>query len=374
MGGVVGEPLAGGEADAMIFDPANDNLIGYANLVGDRVTYTFFDAADQQLWKAVVAAFPGQGTSLVSSSNDRQRIIVRVDSPTEGPAYALVDRATRHAHWLYGEYAGVKPADISPVQTLTFKAADGIALTGYLTSPRDRPQKKLQLIVLPHGGPAVRDAPGFDWWAQALASRGYAVLQINYRGSDGFGPAFMKAGFGQWGRKMQTDLSDGVRYLTQRGVVDPKRVCIVGASYGGYAALAGATIDHGVYRCAASYGGVSDLKRQVLYSRTQGGQRSLRFWIRYMGADDLNDPVLAKYSPALLAAQADIPILLVHGKDDTVVPLQQSTGMADALKAAGKPYEFVVLKGEDHWLSSGETRLAMLQAVTAFLEKHNPPD
>ena len=93
-----------------------------------------------------------------------------------------------------------------------------------------------------------------------------------------------------------------------------------------------------------------------------------------MGADDLNDPVLAKYSPALLAAQADIPILLVHGKDDTVVPLQQSTGMADALKAAGKPYEFVVLKGEDHWLSSGETRLAMLQAVTAFLEKHNPPD
>ncbi len=259
------------------------------------------------------------------------------------------------------------------METIAYSAADGLQLTGYLTLPKDRDPKKLPLVVFPHGGPAARDTPGFNWWAQAMAARGYAVLQVNYRGSDGFGWKFLSAGFGEWGRKMQTDLSDGVRYLADKGTIDPKRVCIVGASYGGYAAMAGAALQHGVYRCAASFGGISDLRRQVVFSRGMYGLSAQRYWVRFMGADDLKDPVLAQYSPAAHAAEVDIPVLLIHGRDDTVVPLEQSQMMADALQKAGKAVELVVQKGADHWLSRGDTRLAMLQAVTAFLEKNNPP-
>lgn len=231
--------------------------------------------------------------------------------------------------------------------------------------------------MLPHGGPEGRDTLGFDWWSQALASRGYAVLQPNFRGSEGFGWDFIKAGFGEWGKKMQTDLSDGVRDLATQGIIDPKRVCIVGASYGGYAALAGATLDRGVYRCAVSVAGPSDLKKMLLSVReAHNGQMSAaqRYWLRFMGADGIKDPDLAAISPARLADKVDVPVLLIHGKDDTVVRYDQSQAMADALKKAGKPVTFVTLEGEDHWLSRGVTRLKMLTEAVAFVEKHNPPD
>ena len=164
-----------------------------------------------------------------------------------------------------------------------------------------------------------------------------------------------------------------MRHLAGKGVIDPARVCIVGASYGGYAALAGATIDRGVYRCAVSIAGVADLRKQIAYSRSHGGAPSERYWNRYMGAEDRGDAVLGEYSPAQIASRATIPILLIHGKDDTVVPLAQSEVMAEALRKADKPVELVVQKGEDHWLSRGATRLDTLTATMAFVEKHNPP-
>jgi dipeptidyl aminopeptidase/acylaminoacyl peptidase len=172
---------------------------------------------------------------------------------------------------------------------------------------------------------------------------------------------------------MQTDLSDGVRYLAAQGVIDPARVCIAGASYGGYAALAGATLDTGVYRCAASISGPSDLARMINWDKAREtnavGAATQRYWIRYMGPKDSLDQI----SPAKLADKVTIPILLVHGKDDTVVDYQQSQLMAAALRKAGKPFDFVTLKAEDHWLSRGATRQEMLKALCAFLEKNNPP-
>lgn len=357
-----------------IRDPQDDRLVGHIVLAGEDLRYTFFDPEDAKVWRAVQAAYPGEGVRLESWSADRRKIVVVVDSPTEGPAYALVDLGTRKATWIGVEYAGLRAGDIALKEPLRFKAQDGLDLTGYLTRPRTRPAKDLPLIVFPHGGPAARDTPGFDWWAQAMASRGYAVLQVNFRGSDGLGDPLLRAGFGEWGRKMQTDLSDGVRYLATQGVVDPKRVCIVGASYGGYAALAGATLQHGVYRCAVSVAGVADLRKQVAYSRMRGGLPSERYWNRFMGADDRNDDSLGPYSPARLANAADIPVLLIHGKDDTVVPVQQSQIMADALQKAGKAVELIVQPGADHWLSRGETRLQTLQAAMTFVERHNPPN
>jgi dipeptidyl aminopeptidase/acylaminoacyl peptidase len=176
---------------------------------------------------------------------------------------------------------------------------------------------------------------------------------------------------------MQTDLSDGVRWLAKEGMIDPKRVCITGGSYGGYAAMAGPTIDPGVYRCAVAVAGVSDLREMLEWSKDKTGARdssTVRYWKRFMGANAINDVSLDAVSPARQAAKADAPILLIHGKDDTVVPYRQSVLFADALKKAGRPYEFVTLDGEDHWLSRSQTRLEMLKASIAFIEKHNPPN
>jgi len=221
----------------------------------------------------------------------------------------------------------------------------------------------------------VHDEAGFDWWAQAFASRGYAVLQPNYRGSGGRTVALRKAGYGEWGRKIPGDIADGVTELAHEGLVDPKRTCIVGASYGGYAALAGVTVQQGLYRCAVSVAGISNPGSYLAWQARirpaeDPGLREIRDII---GAKDSADPLLAGISPIRFASRADAPILLVHGKDDTRVPVEQSRDMASALRGAGKVVEFIELPQEDHFLSRDATRTAMLKAAVEFVGKYNPP-
>jgi len=347
---------------------------------GTRITdtndYVFFDPHADKMWRSIKAAFKGAtDVDLASWSDDRNMIVAHVFGTDYGEAYFFVDMKQHRASPVGPAYEGVE--DVAPQRWIEYKAADGRVLHAYLTLPLGKDAKNLPLIVMPHGGPHSRDYPGFDWFSQALASRGYVVLQPQFRGSDGFGIDLLNAGFGEFGKKMQTDLSDGVRALAAQGMIDPKRVCIVGASYGGYAALAGATIDTGVYRCAVSIAGLSDLRAQLRYwrwPRNNSDARSDRFWDRFLGVDDPDDPKLAAISPIKHVDKVSIPILLIHGKDDTVVPYDQSDDMADALKDAKKPFEFVTLKHEDHWLSNGETRLQMLQATVKFLETNNPPN
>jgi pimeloyl-ACP methyl ester carboxylesterase len=368
---ILGSPFPAPDPEETVWDPTNGKLIGDGGLIGETQRYEFFDESDQAAWNGAATLFPVARLDLSSLTEDHRKFVVRVDSPTDGPAYFLFNATTHTASLIGPVYEGLTAEDIGPVRTIAFKAGDGLALTGYLTLPRDRPAKGLPAVVLAHGGPAARDGPGFDWWAQALASRGYAVVQVNFRGSAGLGSALLSAGFGEWGRKMQTDLSDGVRFLAKQGVIDPARVCIVGASYGGYAALAGATLEPDVYRCAASVAGPSDVRKLVNWAVADRGDQGVgveRYWLRYMGPKS----DLAAISPARQAGKAKIPILLVHGRDDTVVPYAQSRIMAEALTRAHKSVEFVTLDGEDHWLSRPETRLQMLQAVVAFLEKNNP--
>jgi dienelactone hydrolase len=365
------------ESDSFIHDPKTRFLIGTVTPGAERYDYHFFDPQDQSLWSAITKGFNGGQVERISWSDDRRQVIVHVQGAQYGNGFFLVDQKAHQAKWLADEYDGIGPEDIAPVSFIHYTAADGLSIPAYLTLPLGRPARALPLVVLVHGGPQSRDEPGFDWISQAFASRGYAVLQPEFRGSSGFGLEFLKAGYGEWGKKMQTDVSDGVRTLVKQGVVDPTRVCIAGWSYGGYAALAGAVFDPGAYRCALDMAGPSDLRLMLDIAQDDWGasdNSEVRYWDRFMGVKKPNDRNLDDISPARHADKAAIPILIVHGVDDTVVRYEQSRVMAEALKRAGKPYEFVTLKGEDHWGSRSETRLQLLQAWMTFLEAHNPPD
>jgi dipeptidyl aminopeptidase/acylaminoacyl peptidase len=365
-------------SEVFIHDPKTGALIGRVTPGDERPDYHFFATQDQALWTSVAKGFGAQSLALESWSDDRMQVVVKAQGPKYGDGYFLVDQKAHTAKWLADEYEGVAPEDIAPVKFIHYPAADGTSIPAYLTLPLGRPAKGLPLVVLVHGGPQSRDEPGFDWISQAFASRGYAVLQPEFRGSSGFGDAFVEAGYGQWGKKMQTDVSDGVRDLVRSGVVDPARVCIAGWSYGGYAALAGAVFDPSAYRCALDMAGPSDLRLMLDEAQEHWNGSSdneeVRYWARFMGVKKPNDRNLDDISPARHADKAAVPILIVHGVDDTVVRYTQSQRMAEALKRAGKPYEFVTLKGEDHWGSRNETRLQLLQAWIRFLETHNPPD
>jgi len=352
----------------VILDRLTDRLIGVVH-AGDHKRYSFRDPQVQAHWNKVLQRFSGAFVNLVSASDDFTKLVVLVQGPSHGYAYELVDLLEQQVESVGSAYEGLPK--LAETRRLTYSATDGLRIPAYLTLPNERHAAALPLVVLPHGGPASRDSAEFDWWAQALAAGGYAVLQPNYRGST-VSNAMLASGFGEWGRKMQTDLSDGVRFLAAEEIVDPARVCIVGASYGGYAALAGVTLQSGVYRCAVSVGGITNLGRFV---HRPGGREDAtqRWWSRFMGAQGQDDPILDVLSPLAQASVASAPVLLIHGRDDTVVPYEQSATMAEALEQAGKPVSLVALDGEDHWLSRAATRMQMLEHVFAFLNTHNPP-
>lgn len=357
--------------DGYIFDPTTRRLVGIW-LAGDRSEQQFYDPILRARQTALRKAL-GSSMTISSWSADFQKMILYTNGDGDAGTYWLVNGKAVKAYTY--PYPDIPDAAVGPTRMITYKAADGLEIHGVLTLPPGREAKGLPLVVLPHGGPQAHDSLGFDWEAQAFASRGYAVFQPNFRGSDGYGLEFRDAGFGQWGRKMQTDISDGVADLAHQGIIDPKRACIVGGSYGGYAALAGVTVQQGLYRCAVSYGGVSDLNYFLNHESpagTDARNAGTRYLFKFLGVRDNDDASLHALSPARLADRADAPILLIHGADDTVVPVGQSREMERALRRAGKPVEFVELKGEDHWLSRDATRKAMLAAEISFVERNNP--
>jgi len=374
-------PIAGGEAkerfaevdiEHVISSAVDGTLQGYMRYDGETPKPVFFDAKRQAIINMVYRAFPRLKVTLIDWTPDFTKFIVLTRGNGESGTFYVVDAVKGQADPIGYERPAIHPEQVGPISTVEYTAGDGLALDGVLTLPPGRAPKNLPVILLPHGGPNSHDEATFDWWAQAFASRGYAVFQPNFRGSTNRDMAFRDAGDGQWGRKMQTDISDGLAELVRRGIADPKRACIMGASYGGYAALAGVTLQRGLYRCAVAVAPVSDMG-DMLWSnyRESGGSKMLRRnYLRTLGAPSTYNEV----SPRRQAAQADAPILLIHGKDDTVVAFDQSSRMADALKAAGKPHELFVMQGEDHWLSKAETRKQMLEQAMRFVQAHNPAD
>jgi dipeptidyl aminopeptidase/acylaminoacyl peptidase len=341
-----------------------------------RSEAVFTDPALTERYSAARKAFPGYQFHLISYTDDLKKMIAMTDGGDDPGTYWLVDIGTGGAKPVAYAYPGLHARDVGPTRLYHYKAADGLELDGVLTLPPGSTGKKLPVVVMPHGGPIdVRDQVGFDYWAQAFASRGYAVFQPNYRGSSGKGLDFIRAGYGEWGRKMLSDVADGLGALAKDGVVDPARACIVGGSYGGYAALAGVTIQQGLYRCSVSVGGVSDLTAFLSWQLDRTGAKSttMRFDHKAMGVGVPGAPSLSSLSPANLASKVTAPVLLIHGTDDTIVPIEQSQKMQAALKAAGKSVDYLVLQGEDHWMSKGQTRTQMVKASIEFVLKNNPP-
>ncbi|WP_271069079.1 S9 family peptidase [Caulobacter sp. NIBR1757] len=367
---VDGYDISGG-----VVDRFTGRIVGYV-YADDEERIRWTDAGLAEMERQARALLPGKRAWARSWSRDRQSVLLSAEGPGDPGSIWIVRLANGEAVKVGDLYPAVPAASVAEMKPFRYTARDGLEISGYLTLPPSREPRNLPLILMPHGGPASRDTLGFDWWAQALAARGYAVLQPNFRGSSGFGAVFEEAGHGQWGALMQSDLSDALGAVVGKGIADPARVCIVGASYGGYAALAGATLTPDLYRCAISVAGVGDLPAIIRHSRDARGRESMatRYWSKAIGDPVADADRLLKVSPRYQAGAARAPILLLHGRDDTVVPLSQSTDMRDALKAAGKTVEFAELEAEDHHLRRETTRTQMLSLTFDFLARYNPAD
>lgn len=355
----------GYDVDGAILDPTGTKLIGF-QFTDTRSRKKWLDPKLAGVQADLDKAVPNLWPEIVSWSNDFSVLIVHIGAADSAGAYYLY----RPANGRMSVFATINNTlgtrTYSPVKTVRYTARDGTEMSAVLTLPKGREAKGLPLILMPHGGPFARDDEEWDWWVQFLASRGYAVLQPNYRGSSGFGTHFGKLGEGQWGLKMQDDLLDAVAWAAKQGIADPKRVCIAGASYGGYAAFRAAQRDKGVYRCAVSYAGVSDMSAMLRYdgSFLNGGRGT--DWLRKQAPD------LKAVSPINFAADFSTPILIMHGKADQTVPVKQSREMVERLKAAGATYRYVEQPEGDHHFTRQADRLQFLQELEAFLTKYNP--
>lgn len=345
-----------------------DNGKGLAGVsyLENGVRHEWIDPDLAAMQREVSGMVRGGSARIADYSTDHKRAIVFIGAIDSPGVYYLYDRADGDLQQIAMVNEEVGATRFNPVKTIRYKARDGLEIAAVLTLPRLRTAKDLPLIVLPHGGPFARDSERWDWWAQALAERGYAVIQPNYRGSSGYGTHFTQKGEGQWGLAMQDDLIDAIDALARQRIADPKRVCIAGASYGGYAAMRAAQRDTSHYRCAISYAGVSDLARMKRYDSQFLAAGVRADWLKRQATD------FREVSPLTAPERTALPLLLIHGRKDTVVPVEQSRTMASRLRQAGKPVTYIEQPLADHHFTRSEDRLEFLKAMQAFLDEHNP--
>ncbi len=366
------------ELEGAVTDPWTGLVVG-VHYGGLQPGVQWIDPDLQSVEREIAAALNAP-VHLGDWSRDRTRFLAHVERADIPPIRYLYDRSKRSLQVLATAMPALRGVPMGQMRHDTFLARDRLPIPAYVTFPPGVSEAKtLPTVVLPHGGPESRDDPEvFDWWAQFLASRGYVVVQPQFRGSTGFGRDFALMGRGEWGLKMQDDVTDAVGWAISKGWTDPARVCVVGASYGGYAALAGISMTPDVFRCAISVAGVSDLERMMnelerdARSDVTGNMAiAFNYWARQIGAVDQAE--LRDASPIRHVDAIKAPVLLIHGRDDTVVSITQSRVMADAMRKAGKRVQVVELDGEDHWLSRARTRAEMLGAIEAFLATQLSP-
>lgn len=376
--GQIGAPLyEGANADAIgpVVDRSTRQLLLGCEFAS-RLSCRAQDQTLQRHLAAVNGFFDNAATVyLLQMSQDRGRWLLWVEGPVEAGGYYLYNRDARSVVLLVPAHPELASIPLASVDVVNYQSRDGAPLWAYVTRPIGA-QGALPMVVLPHGGPEARDYFGFDSFAQFLASRGYLVVQPHFRGSLGTGRAFADAGRRQWGRLMQNDLTDAVQHMITTGVADPERVCIVGASYGGYAALAGVTFNPDLYRCAVSIAGVSDLPDFMRIERREGGASvNYQYWLRSVGDPNADSAALVAASPARHAAAIRAPVLLIHGETDETVLIGQSETMQRALNSAGRPTRLVRLRDSDHYWANWTTanRLTLYRETEAFLAQNLGP-
>jgi len=353
------------------FDLEENGAVRSVEFTDDRARIEWFDPQMKKIQAALDKAVPDATNRVISRSRDGQRMIVWSESAANPPGYMLFDRKTNHLDELVEPYDKIAGKALATMTSVSYAARDGLEIPAYLTLPLGKDPKNLPLVVMPHGGPFMRDSWGYDAWVQFLASKGYAVLQPNYRGSTGFGRDYVEKGNGQWGRAMQDDIDDGVKWLTSKGVADPKRVCIMGASFGGYAAMWAAVRNKDIYRCAISFAGISDVGAMLRYdSGSFSARRYFRDWRDRVRGDKKFD--LASVSALPHVDALAVPILIAHGDKDTNVPYSQSRKLHEALLKLNREHEYVIYPGEGHGFDDPAHATDFLERVGKFLAKYNP--
>jgi dipeptidyl aminopeptidase/acylaminoacyl peptidase len=338
----------------------------------DRHGVAWFDEELAGIQNGIDRALPGM-VNMLSWSRDRSRVLVFSYSDQSPGSFYLLDRKSGKMEWLVDRSPWIKPKEMATMRPVRYPARDGLEIPAYLTLPPGRPGKNLPLVMVVHGGPWVEgDGWGYHPEVQFLASRGYAVLQPNFRGTTRYGWKHYASSFGQWGLAMQDDVTDGVKWAIDQGIADPKRVCIYGASYGGYATMMGLAKDPDLYRCGINYVGVTDLNLFLTASWADYAQSEfIRYNVKELVGDSSKDAErLKKVSPVELAARIKVPVLMAYGAADRRVPIEHGTRMRSALESAGNKPIWIVADGEGHGFREMANQKMFYEAMEKFLAEH----
>jgi dipeptidyl aminopeptidase/acylaminoacyl peptidase len=357
------------DVDSLLIAPGG-GLLG-VRYEDDRPRTHWIDPELGRVQTLVDRALPGKVNHILDRSADANKFLVWSTAADDPGTYYLYDRAARQMHGFASPYGSLDSYRFAQVRAVSYRSRDGLEIHAYLTLPPGRAERGLPLILMPHGGPFHRDSWRFDSWVQFLASRGYAVLQPNFRGSTGYGRQFVESGYGQFGTGMIDDMEDGIQWLAGQGTIDSARVCVMGGSYGGYAAMWAPIRNPERYRCAISFAGISDVRAMLRYdSRMSSATRYSRAWRRRVegeGGADLNT-----ISPLQQVARARVPLLIAHGERDRNVPVSQSRNLVRAMTASRASLESVFYPQAVHGFTRPEDSADFLRRVEAFLARHNP--
>ena len=335
----------------------------------DKTERHFLDPEAKRIYEALMARLPGYEVNVQSATKDEQTLIVAASSDrTPGSRY-LYDVKANSLKKLADINSAIAEADMAEMKPIQYASRDGLTIRGYLTLPKGVAANNLPVIINPHGGPWARDGWGYKPEIQFLANRGYAVLQMNFRGSTGFGRKFWEASFKQWGLTMQDDITDGVNWLVKEGIADPKRVAIYGASYGGYATLSGITRTPDLYAAAVSYVGVSNMFT-FMKSIPPYWKPFLEMMGEMVGNEEKDKAQLTATSPALNADKIKTPLFVAQGAKDPRVVKAESDQMVEALKKRGIDVDYMVKDNEGHGFSNQENQFEFYEAMEKFLAKH----
>ncbi|MCE9680235.1 S9 family peptidase [Shewanella sp. AS1] len=324
------------------------------------------DSSEAKLHKSLVQAFNGDNVLISSITDDGTQAIVHVSSDKNPGTFYLFNPKTMQARHLMSAQEWIKPTEMATTTPFRLKTPDGLTLNGQMTLPKGQ-DKNLPTVILPHGGPHIRDYWGFDPQVQLLANKGYAVVQVNFRGSTGYGKNFEKAGHGNWGTKIQDDIMLATQYAIQQGVSDKKRICIFGASFGGYSALQSAIRFPETYQCAIGYAGVYDLEMLYNEGDVQNNTWADAYLDTTLGSDKTQQ---REQSPVNHVNQLKAPVLIIHGEDDERAPIEHAQALKAALDETSHPYQWLVKDKEGHGFYKEENILEANKKILSFLDKY----